>query len=191
MGRFETREDFGEPIHPIEKPSALRASCLVLLAMILFAALRGRDAVREAQRHREHARRQARDAGRDRYWRRRHARNSIHIQPGIVQSGKVTLRVHNAGSITHEMVLVRATSSCCAADREGGRRCAVGVVDEEAISEADKMGETGDVKAGTSVTKTFDLTPGNYVVFCNIDTKNGATVLNHFTHGMVAPLVVV
>ena len=47
------------------------------------------------------------------------------------------------------------------------------------------------MEAGATVSKTFDLTPGNYVVFCNIDTKTGANVLNHFTHGMVAPLVVV
>ena len=64
-------------------------------------------------------------------------------------------------------------------------------VDEEAIAESDKMGETGDVAARSSVTKTFDLPAGTYVMFCNIDSKNGAGVLNHFTRGMVATLLVV
>ena len=53
------------------------------------------------------------------------------------------------------------------------------------------MGETGDVPAGTTAKKTFDLKPGTYVMFCNIDNKVGGALLNHFTHGMVASLVAV
>jgi hypothetical protein len=108
-----------------------------------------------------------------------------------VQSGKVTLTVSNVGSITHELVMVRAASaSALPRVKKAGER-SVGAVDEEAIAEADTMGETGDVPAGTTVTKTFDLPPGTYVMFCNIDNKVGGSVLNHFTHGMVASLVVV
>jgi hypothetical protein len=114
---------------------------------------------------------------------------SIATRPGLVQSGKVTLVVHNAGSITHELVLVRAASaSALPVVKTAGER-SVGAVDEEAIAEADKMGETGDVAAGATVTKTFDLTPGTYVMFCNIDTPNGGKTLNHYTHGMVATLL--
>lgn len=36
---------------------------------------------------------------------------SIRVHPGLVQSGKVTLHVENAGSITHELVIVRAASA--------------------------------------------------------------------------------
>jgi hypothetical protein len=116
---------------------------------------------------------------------------SIVSHPGLVQSGKVTLHVDNVGSITHELVIVRAASaSALPKVKKAGDR-AVGAIDEEAIAETDKMGETGDVAAGSSVTKTLDLPPGTYVMFCNIDNKNNGTVINHFTHGMVAPLIVV
>jgi hypothetical protein len=116
---------------------------------------------------------------------------SITVHPGLVQSGKVTLTISNVGSITHELVMVRAASaSALPRVKKAGER-SVGAVDEEAIPEADKMGESGDVPAGTTVTKTFDLPPGTYVMFCNIDNKAGGSVLNHFTHGMVASLVVV
>jgi hypothetical protein len=108
-----------------------------------------------------------------------------------VQSGKVTFNVHNAGSITHELVIIRAAStSALPIVKRAGER-SVGAVNEEAIAETNKMGETGDVAAGATVTKTFDLPPGTYVMFCNIDNKNGGTALNHFTHGMVTTLIAV
>lgn len=116
---------------------------------------------------------------------------SIAVHPGLVQSGKVTLHVRNVGGITHELVLVRAASPAALPRVTKAGERSVGAVDEEAIPESAKMGETGDVKAGTTVTKTFTLTPGTYVMFCNIDTKNGSTTLNHFVHGMVATLAVV
>ena len=117
---------------------------------------------------------------------------SIAAHPGLLQSGKVTLHVKNAGSITHELVVVRALSADALpkVKKAGGERAA-GAVDEEAIPESNKMGETGDVLAGKTVTKTFNLTPGTYVIFCNIDSKNGKSVLNHFMHGMVTTLTVV
>ena len=116
---------------------------------------------------------------------------SMTAQPGLVQSGKVTFQVDNAGSITHELVIVRAASaSDLPKVKKAGER-SVGAINEEVIAEAAKMGETGDVAAKSSVTKTFDLPPGTYVMFCNIDNKNGGKVLNHFTRGMVATIIVV
>jgi hypothetical protein len=99
--------------------------------------------------------------------------------------------VENVGSMTHELVIVRAASPAALPRVKTAGERSVGAVDEEAIPESAKMGESGDVTAGSTVTKTFDLTPGTYVVFCNIDTKNGNAVLNHFMKGMVATLVVV
>jgi uncharacterized cupredoxin-like copper-binding protein len=116
---------------------------------------------------------------------------SIVSHPGLVQSGKVTLQVDNVGSITHELVIVRAASASVLLKVKTAGPRAVGAINEEAIAETDKMGETGEVPAGSSVTKTLDLPPGSYVMFCNIDTKSTGTVLNHFLHGMFAPLIVV
>jgi hypothetical protein len=112
--------------------------------------------------------------------------------PSVVKAGTVTIDVDNVGTVTHEMVLVRAANpdalprvTTATPDR------AVGDVDEEAIPAADKMGETGDVPPRGHVTKKFDLTPGTYVMFCNIDTQQSdGSVLNHFQHGMSATLIV-
>ena len=107
------------------------------------------------------------------------------VAPGAVKAGPVTFAIRNTGSITHEMVLVRAPDvaalprvSVATADR------AVGDVDEEAIPEADLPGEA-TVKAGASKTVTIKLTPGTYTMICNIDTKQSdGTIISHFQRGM-------
>lgn len=106
--------------------------------------------------------------------------------PNQVRAGATTFEVDNVGTVAHEVVLVRAASPAAlprvtkaTADR------GVGDVDEEAIPEADKIGETGDVKPRAKVTKTFTLKPGTYVMFCNIDDRQpDGTVMNHFQRGM-------
>ena len=117
----------------------------------------------------------------------------IAASPAVVKQGKVTLQVSNVGTITHELVLVRAPSAEALpkVTKSGGER-AVGDVDEEAIPESGKAGEAGDVPAGKQVTKSFDLSPGTYVMFCNIDTKNAdGSVTNHFQEGMHATVTVI
>jgi uncharacterized cupredoxin-like copper-binding protein len=111
------------------------------------------------------------------------------VRPTTVKAGKVELTIKNAGTMTHEMVLVRTADvdalprvKAATADR------AVGDVDEEAIPESDKPGEA-EVKHGQTVTKTLNLTAGTYVMFCNIDTKlPDGTTLNHFQRGMHAQI---
>jgi hypothetical protein len=117
---------------------------------------------------------------------------SISANPGLVKAGKVTLDVKNGGSITHELVIVRAASpqALPTVTKAGGER-SVGAVDEEALAEANLMGEAGDVPVGKTVTKTFTLPAGTYVLFCNIDNKSGGTTVNHFKEGMATTLVVV
>ena len=117
---------------------------------------------------------------------------SISASPAVVKAGAVTLNVSNVGTITHELVVVRAASAAALprVTKAGGER-GVGAVDEEAIRPADKMGEFGDVPAKSSATKTFDLPPGTYVLFCNVDTKQGSRLFNHFAHGMSTTLIAV
>lgn len=112
---------------------------------------------------------------------------SMTARPATVKAGKVRFTIRNAGSIPHEMVLVRAPDAAAlpkvavaTADR------VVGDVNEEAIPEADKPGEA-QVKVGATTTKTISLTPGTYVMICNIDNKLAdGSVLNHFQRGMYA-----
>lgn len=96
---------------------------------------------------------------------------SMVVPPTTVAAGKVKFTIKNSGTMTHEIVLVRAPSvealprvAVATSDR------LVGDVDEEAIPESDKPGEA-EVKQGATTTKNFNLTPGTYVMICNIDTK--------------------
>jgi hypothetical protein len=117
----------------------------------------------------------------------------IIASPTQYKAGKVTLTVKNIGTMTHEMVLFRAANADALpkVTTAGGDR-AVGDVDEEAIPKADAMGETGDVKPGKTVVKTFDLTPGSYVMICNIDDPQpDGTVVSHFQRGMHTSIDVV
>jgi uncharacterized cupredoxin-like copper-binding protein len=112
--------------------------------------------------------------------------------PTEVKAGKVRVEADNNGTITHETIVVRAASAealpktvAATGDRS------VGSVAEESISESDKVGETGDIPAGTKKTLTLNLTPGTYTLFCNIDVHApDGTVVNHFQHGMHATIVV-
>ena len=117
---------------------------------------------------------------------------AIKRTPAVVKAGLVTFTVKNVGGITHEMVVMRAASADALPKVTTAGERSVGAVDEEAVSAADTIGETGDVKPQGHSTKRFDLTPGTYVLFCNIDSKNAdGTVTNHFQHGMSAVITVV
>jgi hypothetical protein len=110
---------------------------------------------------------------------------SMVVAPVSVKAGKVSFTIKNAGTMTHEVVLVRAPSveALPRVTVAGGER-AVGDVDEEAIPEADLPGEA-EVPMGKTATKTIDLTPGTYVMICTIDNVlPDGTVLNHFQRGM-------
>ncbi len=109
-----------------------------------------------------------------------------------VKSGSVQFTVKNVGTVDHEMILVRGASAEALpkVTAAGGER-AVGDVDEEALPPADAIGEVSETKPGKTVVKSFKLTPGTYVVFCNIDEKNAdGTVTSHFQQGMYNTLTV-
>jgi hypothetical protein len=102
----------------------------------------------------------------------------------------VKLTVKNAGTMTNEMVLLRAASPDAPpkVTTPSGER-SVGDVDGEAVAKVDTMGETGDVKPGAMVVKTFHLTPGTYVMICNIDDQQpNGTVVSHLQKGMSATI---
>ncbi len=112
--------------------------------------------------------------------------------PQVVKAGVVTFNVKNIGSMTHEMVLVRAVNADALPKVTVAGDRSVGAVDEEAVPTGDAIGETGDVKVGSKSTRRFVLTPGSYVMFCNIDSKRAdGTVTNHFVKGMHATVTAV
>jgi hypothetical protein len=109
-------------------------------------------------------------------------------------SGDVQVTVENKGGETHELVLVRAGSVKDLPTKADGS------VDEDKINEGAKLGETGDIPAGQSVTKTFSFTPGTYIAFCNLVdsmmmsgggmTSGGGMNHVHFAQGMYTSFTV-
>jgi hypothetical protein len=98
-----------------------------------------------------------------------------------LDAGKVTLKAENVGTMTHEIVVVRGTTDALP-------KAADGSVDEDKIPETDNVGEIEDIASGSHASKEFDLSPGSYVLFCNI--VDDTTHVSHFAKGMHAEITV-
>lgn len=96
---------------------------------------------------------------------------SLVPQPGTAPAGKVTFRVKNEGAMVHEFSVVRTTTDASKLPVTNGQ-----------ASEAGTIGESGDLKAGASKDVTVDLTPGHYVLLCNL--------AGHYQGGMYANFTV-
>jgi uncharacterized cupredoxin-like copper-binding protein len=71
-------------------------------------------------------------------------------------SGRVTFAVHNAGTVPHELVVLRTPKS--AGSLLNGARA----------DEGGNVGETGDLAPGKSKTFAVNLKPGHYALICNL-----------------------
>jgi uncharacterized cupredoxin-like copper-binding protein len=82
------------------------------------------------------------------------------INPTVSQAaaGKVTFSVRNAGKVMHEFVVVK-TSKTAAELLPAGKVKA---------DESGNVGETGDLAPGVAKTLHLKLTPGHYVLLCNL-----------------------
>ena len=91
-----------------------------------------------------------------------------------VVAGDVAMEVRNRGSVPHELAVIRTDAQPDALPVDGG------AVDEDAAGEL--MGRIPAVLGGATKRDTFTLTPGNYVLICNIP--------GHYQQGMHTRLVV-
>ncbi len=82
--------------------------------------------------------------------------------PAEYEAGPVTFEVANAGTFTHELVVVRGDGY------EALPLAANGSVIEDDLAEGDLLGRTPRIAAGDSETLTVELEPGGYVLLCNI-----------------------
>jgi uncharacterized cupredoxin-like copper-binding protein len=100
---------------------------------------------------------------------------SINTSALTVKSGGVTFDIYNKGPTTHEFVVVRTPlrddQLPIAADGLS--------IDEEALA---LVGEISDVHVWTDYTLELRLSPGRYVLFCNLD--------GHYLGGMTGTLLV-
>jgi uncharacterized cupredoxin-like copper-binding protein len=80
------------------------------------------------------------------------------VNPSATQAaaGKVTFKVHNSGTVTHEFVVLK-TNTPAGSLLKGSR-----------ADESGNVGETGDLKAGASKALTLNLKPGHYALICNL-----------------------
>jgi uncharacterized cupredoxin-like copper-binding protein len=94
------------------------------------------------------------------------------------QAGPTTIEAPNEGSVEHELVLFKTNMDPAKLPTE-----ASGGVDEEKMDQiAEEGGEVPDVEAGETKSGKFHLTPGKYVMFCNLP--------GHYAQGMYGTLTV-
>jgi uncharacterized cupredoxin-like copper-binding protein len=91
-------------------------------------------------------------------------------------AGRVKITAPNDGKVVHELVLLKTNRDPGSFEVSGGE------VDEKALEESGAKipGEIADVPPGKSKTMTVDLTPGNYVMICNLP--------GHYQRGMYGSL---
>jgi uncharacterized cupredoxin-like copper-binding protein len=101
---------------------------------------------------------------------------SIELSQSYAPAGKVSFLITNAGTVGHEMVVLRT-------DQPAGSFPITGFEGEpnrfnEDAKGLTNVGETGDpaMKPGTSKMLTIDMAPGHYAIVCNL---NG-----HYAAGM-------
>ena len=95
---------------------------------------------------------------------------SIAPRPSEVAAGRVAFKVHNAGSIKHEFVVLRTNKK--ASDLLKGNEA----------DEAGNVGEIGDLQPGQTKTLSLNLKAGHYALICNLP--------GHYKLGQYADLTV-
>ena len=74
-----------------------------------------------------------------------------------VPAGKVTFTVHNAGTMVHEMVVVKTDKTPAQLALPDGT-----------ADESTSVGEAADIAAGATKSVTLNLPAGKYILLCNI-----------------------
>lgn len=107
---------------------------------------------------------------------------SITVDPATSEAGAVGFVAENAGNVPHEVVIARGVpEDITVVD---------GAPDEAALGDA-VVGEIEAVPAGETCEGTFELTAGDYVLFCAIvKTEGDVTVESHYEEGMVTTFTV-
>ncbi|HXJ62310.1 MAG TPA: sulfocyanin-like copper-binding protein [Actinomycetota bacterium] len=89
----------------------------------------------------------------------------IHMSSVTAPAGKVTFVVQNDDTQTHEFVVLK-TDHPAAGFPIGSFEGEQNRIDEDTAGT--NVGETGDMKGGSSKTLTIDLPPGHYAIVCNL-----------------------
>jgi len=96
------------------------------------------------------------------------------------KAGLTTIEAPNEGNMEHELVLFKTNMDPAKLPTEAN-----GDIDEEKLDKseaAEEAGEIADVEPGETKSEKFKLTPGKYVMFCNVP--------GHYAQGMYGTLTV-
>ncbi len=96
---------------------------------------------------------------------------TLQVDPITVKAGPVTFTFKNTGNRQHEMIILKTDES----------PDALKVGADNKVSEDASVGEISETDAGKTVTKSFDLTAGSYVLVCNIEKHYGQGMRSAFT----------
>lgn len=107
---------------------------------------------------------------------------SIAASPATVTEGKVKFEVANEGTVPHEFVVVKSDLTPNGLPVENGK------VVEGQVNIVDEIEPFG---AKTTESIELDLSPGKYLLICNIvETPPGLPVVSHYRNGMVVAFLV-
>ena len=94
---------------------------------------------------------------------------SVDPSSTVGRAGGITFAVRNAGTLTHEFVIIRT-------DRPAGA-----LLKGARADESGNVGETGDLRPGQSKTLRLSLRPGHYALICNLPGHYAAGQHRDFT----------
>ena len=99
-----------------------------------------------------------------------------------VKAGVVTFRAKNEGNEEHELVIVKTDLPIDELPMHNG------MVMEEKVG--DLIGEIEEFLPNTIEEVTYNLTPGRYVLFCNIVEHEHGVMESHYMEGMRVAIIV-
>lgn len=96
---------------------------------------------------------------------------AVTADPGAVKAGRVVFAIRNRAAMTHELIVIRTDLAPDALPVDGGK-----------AKEDGRVGGITNISAGASRKLVLELTPGKYVLICNI--------AGHYQLGMRVALTV-
>jgi|GEM_PF-2176164 len=106
-----------------------------------------------------------------------------------IHAGTATLLLRNQSARTHEFVMIRINSK---SDLPKHTESHSEPLDEDQFSEEQIVTEVEHLAPGSVSRHVVDLTPGEYLIFCNVmETTPSGDVISHYGMGMRTTLKVV
>ena len=107
---------------------------------------------------------------------------NVNIRPSAIPAGQVYFLVQNIGPVDpHELVVIRSDAALDGLPRVEGK------VPEDQV---DFISEVEEFAPGTAASGVMNLTPGRYLLICNITEIEEGELESHYEEGMRTELIV-